>query len=482
MLFNSVHFYIFAPIVILVFFQLPLRAQRLWIFLASLYFYAVFEFAFIFLLLYSIGITYLAIRRIVASSVEWKRRAWLSVAVFGNLALLLVFKYLHLVYDAINFVLGAGVCDPNRFQGPLFLLPMGISFFGLQAISAAVDVYRGTTQPPASLLRFGLFLSFFPQLVAGPILRTKDLLDQFDTVKKFNEQNFRSGLGKLAVGFFKKTIIADALSPLVDEVFRNPGQYNSLSLWMAVFVFSFQIYCDFSGYSDIAIGIARMLGYSFPENFERPFFSTTVGEFWRRWHISFSSWLRDYVYIPMGGSRVSISRAYFNLFFTMVVSGLWHGADWNFLIWGAIHGAFVAMERLVLSIPAFKSRYESLPPVLGMFYVYTVFSLAFFYFRCKPIALDPQHYPEVIASPIQVAWFMTERAFTFAQGQQAVLSWNAVALVALLMGLEWMQERKKSVALLERPVFIYAGSTAVLIVCLYVYSVTVSQPFVYFQF
>ncbi|PKL32546.1 MAG: MBOAT family protein, partial [Spirochaetae bacterium HGW-Spirochaetae-10] len=141
-----------------------------------------------------------------------------------------------------------------------------------------------------------------------------------------------------------------------------------------------------------------------------------------------------------------------------------------------------AMERLVLSIPAFKSRYESLPPVLGMFYVYTVFSLAFFYFRCKPIALDPQHYPEVIASPIQVAWFMTERAFTFAQGQQAVLSWNAVALVALLMGLEWMQERKKSVALLERPVYVYAGSTAVLIVCLYVYSVTVSQPFVYFQF
>jgi D-alanyl-lipoteichoic acid acyltransferase DltB (MBOAT superfamily) len=480
MLFNSIHFYIFAPVVILVFYQLPHRAQRLWIFLASLYFYAVFEFAFILLLLYSIVITYAAILRIVDSPVEWKRRFWLGVAVFGNLALLIVFKYLHLVYDVINFLIGAGACDPGRFEGPLFLLPMGISFFSLQAIAAAVDVYRGNAQPPSSLLRFGLFLSFFPQLVAGPILRTKDLLDQFDTEKRFSEENFRSGLGKLAVGFFKKTILADALSPLVDEVFRNPGQYNSLSLWMAVFVFSFQIYCDFSGYSDIAIGIARMLGYSFPENFDRPFFSTTVGEFWRRWHISFSSWLRDYVYIPLGGSRVSVSRAYFNLFFTMVVSGLWHGADWNFLIWGAIHGFFVAVERMVLSIPWIRSRFERLPPVFGMLYVYTVFSFAFFYFRCKSISLDPEH--AGMASPIQVAWFMTERAFSLAEGRQVVLTWNAAAMVALLLGLEWMQERKKNLPLIEHPLWTYAAAISVLIVCFYVYSVTVSQPFVYFQF
>ncbi len=481
MLFNSVSFFIFAPIVILVFYQLPLRAQRLWIFLASLYFYAVFKLPFIFLLLYSIGITYLAIRQIDRATLQWKRRLWLTVAVCGNLALLLVFKYLHLFYDVVNFVLGAGTCDPDRWEGPVFILPMGISFFGLQAISAAVDVYRGASQPPASLLRFGLFLSFFPQLVAGPILRTKDLLDQFNTEKRFSEENFRAGLGKLAVGFFKKTVIADALSPLVDQVFANPGQYNSLSLWMAVLVFSFQIYCDFSGYSDIAIGIARMLGYRFPENFERPFFSTTMGEFWRRWHISLSSWLRDYVYIPLGGSRVSFQRAYFNLIFTMVVSGLWHGADWNFLIWGTIHGLFVAAERFVLSIPAFRRRYERMPAFIGMLYVYTVFSLAFFYFRCKPVALDPMQ-PELLASPIEVAWFMTVRAFSFADGAQVSLSWNALALMALLMGMEWRQERNRSTGLLNHPIFVYAASAAVLLVCLYIYSVSVSQPFVYFQF
>ncbi|MBW7857375.1 MAG: MBOAT family protein [Leptonema sp. (in: Bacteria)] len=487
MLFNSVHFYIFAPIVIVVFFLLNERWQRYWLFVASLYFYAVFEFAFILLLLYSIVITYIAIRRIVVNTVEWKRQGWLAVAVFGNLLLLLVFKYLHLIYDVINFFLGAGVCEPSRFQGPLFLLPMGISFFGLQAISAAVDVYRGNAKPPVSLLRFGLFLSFFPQLVAGPILRTKDLLDQFDFGKQFTADNFRIGIGKLSVGFFKKTIIADALSPIVDEVFANPAGYNSVSLWISVFVFSFQIYCDFSGYSDIAIGIARILGYKFPENFDRPFFSTTVGEFWRRWHISFSSWLRDYVYIPLGGSRVSVSRAYINLFATMVISGLWHGADWNFLVWGAIHGGFVALERLVLSVPSIRSRYQKLPPIIGMFYVYWVFSVAFFYFRCKPVEIPGI---DGLAAPIQVAWFMTVRSFSFVSGSQILVPWNAIALVVLLLGLEWLQESKGRLpkidsfieSVIGRPTFVYAASISVLLVCLYIYSVTFSQPFVYFQF
>lgn len=480
MLFNSIHFLIFLPIVLVVFFLLPERGQRWWLFFVSLYFYAVFRVAYLTLLLYSIGLTYLCMVAMQRATSKLQRNAWLTVAVLGNLAMLLVFKYLHLFYDSLNLVFGLVAGDWQFVRGPTFLLPMGISFFGLQAVSAAIDVYRGTAAPPKNLLRFGLYKAFFPLLVAGPILRPKELLPQLEGRKVFSEVNLREGLAKMALGFFKKTILADALSPIVDQVFAAPGSFNSLSMWIAVYVFSFQIYCDFSGYSDIAIGIARIMGYRLPENFDRPFFSTSIGEFWRRWHISFSSWLRDYVYIPLGGSRVSPVRAYANLFLTMVVSGLWHGADWNFLIWGAIHGGFVALERAIAGFPRLMERFKRLPAWLGIVYVYSVFSVAFFYFRCRPVALPGVDH----ASPLQVAWFMTERALSFSSGAQAVLPWNAAVLIAILVLLEWSQKQGMEPIRnwLRRPYPMYAISSAVVIVCLYIYSVTVSQPFVYFQF
>lgn len=481
MLFNSIHFFVFVPIVLLVFFALPERGQRWWLFFVSLYFYAVFRVAFVSLLLYSIGLTYACMVLMHRSDSKRVRQVWLTVAVLGNLAMLLVFKYLHLFYDTLNFVFG--IFGPGRIDGPTFLLPMGISFFGLQAVSAAIDVYRGIAPPPKNLLRFGLYKAFFPLLVAGPILRPKELLPQLEGRKVFSEANLREGAVKLALGFFKKTILADALSPIVDQVFATPGDYNSLSMLVAVYVFSFQIYCDFSGYSDIAIGIARVMGYHLPENFERPFFSTSIGEFWRRWHISFSSWLRDYVYIPLGGSRVSVWRAYSNLFATMIVSGLWHGADWNYLVWGGIHGGFMALERLLSRMPRVNAFFQRMPGWLGAFYVYSVFSIAFFYFRCRPISLPGMAQGDT-ATPLGVGWYMTKRALSFESGMQATLSWNALLLMGGLIALEWSQERRGDIfaAAMRRPFPVYAVTGSILLVCAYIYSVSTSQPFVYFQF
>lgn len=263
----------------------------------------------------------------------------------ANLGILFIFKYFNFFTESLAHIFDFIDVDVWIPQYNL-LLPMGISFYTFQTLSYTIDVYRGTIKPEKHFGIFALYVTFFPQLVAGPIERSDRLLPQFYQEHKFNYENVTNGLKRMTWGFFKKIVIADRIAVMVNTVYNNPTNYQGLPLVIATLAFGVQIYCDFSGYSDIAIGAAKVMGFDLMENFKRPYFSKSISEFWRRWHISLSSWFKDYLYIPLGGNRVKVSRAYFNLFFTFLISGLWHGASWTFVLWGALHGIYLVLGKV----------------------------------------------------------------------------------------------------------------------------------------
>jgi D-alanyl-lipoteichoic acid acyltransferase DltB (MBOAT superfamily) len=269
-----------------------------------------------------------------------KKKLYLAICLVINFGVLFIFKYINFFNDSVHMFLNSINMMYNYPQFKL-LLPIGISFYTFQISSYVIDVYRGVIPAEKSLMTLTLFKMFFPQLVAGPIERAAHLLPQFKTEHKFSYSSVLYGAKMMLWGFFKKLVIADRLSVLVNTVYNNPKEYNGIGLMIATVFFAFQIYCDFSGYSDIAVGAARMLGFNLINNFNTPYFSKSIAEFWKRWHISLSSWFREYLYIPLGGNRVGKARWYFNLFFTFLISGLWHGANWTYIIWGALNGFYL---------------------------------------------------------------------------------------------------------------------------------------------
>ena len=280
-----------------------------------------------------------------ASKTAWSRKTVLVFSMVMNLGILGLFKYFNFFVENFSTLISSFGLKPS-LPTLHIILPVGISFYTFQSMSYTIDVYRKQISREPSLLKFATFIALFPQLVAGPIVRAADLLPQMGTDKKFSWLRLHSGLGRILWGFFKKVAIADSLAPFVDQVFAAPETFGSLHLLIGVVFYSFQIYCDFSGYSDIAIGLARIMGYHFPENFRTPYFSRSFSEFWTRWHVSLSSWLRDYLYIPLGGNRHGRIYTYRNSMLTMLLGGLWHGASWSFLLWGGLHGTFLVGHRL----------------------------------------------------------------------------------------------------------------------------------------
>ncbi len=348
MLFNSITFLLFFPIVCILYFCIPssqLRLRNLFLLAASYYFYMNWEPAYALLLLTSTVITYLAARGIGHFKEKPKKRFCLVSSLVLNLGILFLFKYFYFFATNIETALqasGLGI-DIPRFG---LLLPVGISFYTFQALGYSIDVYRGTVKVEKDFPTYALFVSFFPQLVAGPIERAKNLLPQFHTSHVFNPDDFIEGFKQMVWGFFMKLCIAENVASYVDAVYNNLPNHNGTSVLLASFFFTFQIFCDFSGYSLIAIGTARCLGFKLMQNFNHPYLARSPREFWHRWHISLSSWFGDYVYIPMGGSRCPTLKHQRNLFFTMLISGVWHGANWTFIIWGAIHGVFLCLNNL----------------------------------------------------------------------------------------------------------------------------------------
>jgi D-alanyl-lipoteichoic acid acyltransferase DltB (MBOAT superfamily) len=347
MLFPTVTFAVFIAVVLPANWLLMPR-PRLWrpfIIAASYVFYGFWDWHFVFLLAASTLFNQACAVAVHRSRPDRLRRFWVGVAVAGNLSVLGYFKYYDFFLSSVHNTaarLDVGV-SVTLIQ---VALPVGISFFTFMALSYVIDTYRGTFAP-VSTIRFATFLSFFPHLVAGPIVRPRELIPQMDTSRDPRRIDASRALVLIMGGLFKKVVIASYVSAhLVDNVFGNPGQYSSLETLVAIYAYAVQIYCDFSGYTDIAIGVAMLLGFEFPQNFNAPYAATSLQDFWRRWHMTLSFWLRDYVYIPLGGNRGSLAFVCRNLMLTMLIGGLWHGAAWTFVVWGAIHGAALVVERV----------------------------------------------------------------------------------------------------------------------------------------
>lgn len=359
MIFNSLEFLIYFPIVIFMYFLLPFRFRWIWLLGASYYFYMNWNPKYAILMATSTVVTYLSgiliekANEILEKDKRDKRRKlWIFLSFSINLLILFFFKYFNFLGENLTYLfskLNIGFKVPN-FD---ILLPVGISFYTFQALSYTMDVYRGDVKAQKNLVKYALFVSFFPQLVAGPIERSTHLLTQLDKEYSFNYDRVKNGLLLMLWGLFKKIVIADRLAVLVNTVYNTPRDYEGIVLIIASIFFAFQIYCDFSSYSDIAIGAANVMGYDLMKNFKRPYFSKSIAEFWRRWHISLGTWFRDYLYFPLGGSKVSKLKRYRNIMIVFLVSGLWHGASWNFIIWGALHGIY---QLVGIELKPFRDR------------------------------------------------------------------------------------------------------------------------------
>ncbi len=391
MLFNSFQFLIFFPIVVIIYFGIPHKYRWILLLAASYYFYMCWKAEYLLLIIASTLIDYFAGLQMGKTAVKEKRRIYLILSLFANLGLLFTFKYFNFVNDSLRF---AFQYFNIMYHVPSLkvLLPVGISFYTFQTLSYTIDVYRGDREPERHLGIFALYVSFFPQLVAGPIERSTRLLPQFFEKMEFDYQRVKDGLLLMAWGFFKKVVIADWVAIFVNKVYNNPEFYPGLPSIVATYFFAFQIYCDFSGYSDIAIGAAQVMGYRLMLNFRRPYFSKSIGEFWKRWHISLSSWFRDYLYIPLGGNRVKQARMYLNIFIVFLVSGFWHGANWTFIIWGGLHGIYQLMSRWTVKLRARLHQILGLtriPNVHRMIKIVITFHLVLFswiFFRANSIS------------------------------------------------------------------------------------------------
>ena len=365
MLFNTAQFGIFLISVLSIYWALArFRTARLGFLLcASYFFYASWNATYLLLIGGVTLVDYCGARALATISSQRLRRCLLGVVVAGNLLVLAYWKYTNFLLDAFRSTLG-GIdgYPPNALD---IILPVGISFFVFQGLSYVVDVYRGDAPAEISLFKFALYIAFFPQLVAGPIIRAKDLLFQFEQDVQVDRQSTSAGLYMILCGLLKKAILADYLAAnLLDRVFESPSSYGSLEVLATVYGYALQIYGDFSGYTDIAIGVALLLGFALPPNFNLPYRANGLQDFWRRWHISLSTWLRDYLYIPLGGSRGGRVATYRNLFITMLLGGLWHGASWNFVIWGAFHGLGLAVWRISAALwTTLSIRIPALPAV-----------------------------------------------------------------------------------------------------------------------
>ena len=384
MLFNSIAFLLFFPVVCAIYYCIPaswLRARNVWLLLASYYFYMSWEPVYALLLLTTTVVTYFAALGISRFQLQRARRGCLVAAIVLCLTVLMLFKYYGFLASNIEELLrGCGwTMTMPRMR---WLLPVGISFYTFQAIGYTVDVFRRTTPAERDFPTYALFVAFFPQLVAGPIERSTHLLPQFHEQHRFDYDRALAGVCMMMWGYFLKLAMADSCGLFVDMVYNHLPRHTGGSYLVAVLLFPFQIYGDFAGYSLIAIGAARVMGFRLMENFRRPYFACSVGEFWHRWHISLSTWFKDYVYIPLGGNRVPRWRNYFNLLVTFVLSGMWHGANWTFLCWGALHGVLLCGEK---ALHIGRKTYSPMGRCLHWAVTFLLVSMAWILFRADSL-------------------------------------------------------------------------------------------------
>lgn len=471
MLFNSLEFLIFFPVVCIIYFLLKGNKWRIpFLLIASYYFYMNWKPVYAVLIMTSTVLTYfcgLLVEKYADN--KPKKKAFLVTSLVINFAILFVFKYFNFINESILGLLEyAGV----RWTVPNLdvLLPVGISFYTFQAVGYSIDVYRGSIKAEKSFMTYALFVSFFPQLVAGPIERAKNLLPQFHEEHEFRYDNAIEGLKQMIWGFFMKLCVADVLSDYVNAVFNNVAHHNGTSMIVATVFFTFQIYCDFGGYSNIAIGAARVMGFNLMENFHRSYLSLNIKEFWKRWHISLSTWFMDYVYIPLGGNRVKYPRHLLNLMITFLVSGVWHGANWTFVLWGGLHGTYQVignMWRKFVHKPTYNSVFSRF---LGTVFCFILVAFAWIFFR---------------ANNVNDAFFIVGKIFTDCGAlfiDKSTFLYGFIALFILIFkdvkdNFKWKTNFMHSNSIVIRYI-----STAMLIVYIMLLGSFSSGQFIYFQF
>jgi alginate O-acetyltransferase complex protein AlgI len=389
MIFNSIEFLLFLPTVFVLYWLLrsfKVEFQNSLVLVASYVFYGWWDWRFLSLIAFSTVVDYFLGLKIHEARSPQKRKAFLIASLLINLGILGFFKYYN--FFVSSFTEGLQNLGIQIDTWTLnIILPVGISFYTFQTLSYSIDIYRGKIRPTKDFIAFAAFVSFFPQLVAGPIERASHLLPQFLKTRRFSFKQARLGITLMVYGMFKKVVVADRLAVYVNSVFDELGNASSISLCIATVFFAFQIYCDFSGYSLIARGAAKLFGFELMVNFRRPYLAANIADFWRRWHISLSTWFRDYVYIPLGGNKVKTERYLFNLFVVFLVSGLWHGANWTFVVWGALHGVF----QIVYSLFSMRNKSQTAESwtrtikVINVIFVFTLVCFAWIFFRAENV-------------------------------------------------------------------------------------------------
>lgn len=465
MLFNSFEFLIFFPVVTILFYLLPHKIRWILLLIASCLFYCYFIPYYLLILIFLITVDYFA-AIFIEQSVQKKR--WLVCSIIANLCILGLFKYYNFFAININTATGLNIPLLN------LILPIGLSFHTFQAMSYTIDVYRGKCKAERHFGIYALYVLFYPQLVAGPIERPGNMLPQLKSKIKFEPQNILDGLRLMLWGFFKKIVIADRLALYVAVVYNHPAEYHFLNVIIAILFFSLQIYCDFSGYTDIARGAARTMGFELMINFNRPFFSKNIREFWHRWHISLSSWFRDYVYIPAGGSHGKKYKTILALLLVFALSGFWHGAGFNFIIWGLLHAIFV-----IISFLLFK-RNNKQYPIAGLLVTNLLVAYAFVFFRNNSVS----HSIEIISSSLN---FSSPVSFQYGiHSNYGELGTGTTSMTILLILISFMffyeYKTDASLIVMNRFFFIDAVWFAFVLLSIIFFGVYSSETFIYFQF
>lgn len=476
MLFNSIQFLFFFPAVTLLYFLFPHRYRWILLLAASCLFYCAFYPPYILILFFTILVDYIAGIYIEKSEGPLRKR-FLIMSIVANVGVLAVFKYFDFFLNNTNHLLHGLHIHHHDLGLWKIMLPIGLSFHTFQAMSYTIEVYRGHQKAERHPGIYALYVMFYPQLVAGPIERPQHLLCQFYEKHEFDLGNLWWGLRLMLWGLFKKAVIADRLEVYVNTMFNHPDSYHPGNVMIGAIFFAFQIYCDFSGYSDMAIGAARVMGFSLVSNFDRPHLSADIALFWRKWHISLSTWFRDYIYISLGGNRVTPLRRNFNLFITFLISGLWHGANWTFVVWGAIHGTYVMVYNLLTPDPSHKERGGIMRKAVGIVFTFSIVTVAWVFFRAGSVG-EAVHILHYIISPSHLSWFQypTVNEVTYAGG------WHIFVLLLfafLLISEEVLAGHKGSFTGSRWADSIWLGVVVYLVLTMGIYN---QNAFIYFQF
>lgn len=476
MLFNSFHFLFFFILVTTLYFLLPFKKRWILLLLASCYFYMAFVPIYILILGFTIVVDYFA-GIFIESSQGKRRKLFLVISLIANIGILCVFKYYNFINDNLAFLLhGFGLSNPIPYLS--ILLPIGLSFHTFQAMSYTIEVYRGNQKTERHFGLYALYVMFYPQLVAGPIERPQNLLHQFRVKHEFNSDRVFEGLKIMIWGLFKKLVVADRLGIYVNGAYNYIDNQDGITLLLATIFFSFQIYCDFSGYSDMAIGAAKVMGFDLMTNFRRPIFAKNTGEFWKRWHISLSTWFKDYLYFPMGGSKVPVPRWYFNLMVVFLISGLWHGANWTYIIWGGINGFYLVFAIMTKK---YRDKFNSLTGIVKFprLHLFLQILVTFILITFSRIFFRSQSFDDAIKVIKKIATF---KGSIFADGFM-IIAYSFFA-IAILLTIEFKKEFYHGKFTLSNHKSFWVRNLyyTVLIILIITLGVFDGGQFIYFQF